>query len=147
MAIHLKKAEISDISALLEIEKSVAGTKIYSPMLTESEWLEEFKKGVIYLIQKDGVAVGSISYEKKGEDNAHISGLAVDPKFQGQGIAKEALTQLLQELKDMKRIDLVTHPDNVKALKLYESLGFKVESRKENYFGDGEPRVVLVLGK
>jgi hypothetical protein len=29
--------------------------------------------------------------------------------------------------------------------KLYESLGFKVESHQENYFGDGEARLVLVL--
>jgi len=43
-----------------------------------------------------------------------------------------------------KRIELVTHPDNP-ALKLYESLGFTVESRKENYWGDGEPRLVLAI--
>ena len=32
---------------------------------------------------------------------------------------------LLEKLKDKKLIDLVTHPENEKAIKLYESLGFK----------------------
>ena len=71
----------------------------------------------------------------------------VIPEFQGQGVAREVLTRLLKELKDVKRVDLVTHPDNQKALQLYQSLGFIVESRKENYFGDGEPRLILANKK
>ena len=147
MIIHLKKANVSDISTLLMLEKSVAGTMIYSPMLKESEWVEEFKKGVIYLIEKDNIVVGSVAYEKKDEDHVYISGLVIHPQSQGQGIAHKALQKLLEELNNIKRIDLVTHPENERALKLYQSFGFKIESRKENYFGDGEPRLVLVLTK
>lgn len=145
MTINLKKADNSDISTLITLEKSVAGTKIYSPMLTEDEWVAALEIGVVYLIVKDGVIVGNISYEKKGESHIHISGLVVAPKFQGQGIAMEAVKQVLKELKDVKRIELATHPDNAKALKLYQSLGFVIESRKENYYCDGEPRLVLAL--
>ncbi len=147
MMISLKRATISDVKALVALEQGVAGTHIYVPMLKEEEWIEEIGKSVVYLIEKDGVVVGNVSYEKINKDNVYISGLVVNPKFQGQGIAHEALLKILEELKDIKRIDLVTHPDNTKALKLYESLGFTVESRKENYFGDGEPRLVLVLQK
>lgn len=147
MVIHLRRAAISDIPTLLILEESVAGTKIYSPMLKEEEWIKELGKGVVYIIEKDGEAVGNISYERINKDNVYISGLAIHPKFQGQGIAHEAVVHILKELKDIKMIDLVTHPDNIKALKLYQSLGFTIESRKENYFGDGEPRLVLVLQK
>ena len=145
MPISLKRATIQDIPALLSIEKSVAGTKIYSPMLEESEWIEEFDNGPIYLIEKDGIVVGNISYEKKSDDRVYISGLAIDSHFQNQGIAREVLGQILESLKDIKRIDLMTHPENTVALKLYQSLGFVIESRKENYYGDGEPRLVLAL--
>ena len=116
-------------------------------MLTEDEWRVALEIGVVYLIQKDGVTVGNISYEKKGEHHVHISGLVVVPKFQHQGIAREALKEALVDLEGVARVDLVTHPDNSGALKLYESLGFIVESRKENFFGDGEPRLILVLKK
>ena len=53
------------------------------------------------------------------------------------------MTFVLEEFRDVKRIDLVTHPDNIKAIALYQSLGFAIESRKENYYGDGEPRIVM----
>jgi ribosomal-protein-alanine N-acetyltransferase len=57
------------------------------------------------------------------------------------------MTRFLEQCKEAPRVDLVTHPQNDIALKLYTSLGFKVESREENYFGDGEPRLVLVLAR
>ncbi len=145
MAIHLKKADNSDIEELVELEKSVTGTKIYVPMLTQEEWMVVLEIGVAYLIMYGSTLVGNISYENKGRDRVHISGLVISPQFQGQGFGREALVKVLEELKDVKRIDLVTHPKNAKALELYTSLGFVVESEKENYYGDGEPRLILVL--
>ncbi|MDP3764014.1 MAG: GNAT family N-acetyltransferase [bacterium] len=147
MAINLKKAELDNIPKLLEIEKSVAETKIYSAMLSENEWQHEIQNNTVYIIEKDSEAVGSVSYENKGENHVYISGLVIDPRFQNQGIARQVMDLVLEEHKDIKRIDLVTHPDNHPALKLYQSLGFIIESRQENYFGDGEPRLVLVLEK
>jgi len=54
---------------------------------------------------------------------------------------------LLEKFKNTERIDLAAHPDNFRAIKLYQSLGFAIESRKENYYGDGEPRLILVKNK
>ena len=139
----LKEASISDIPVLIELEQSVAGTNIYSPMLDENEWKEELQKGKVYLIERNGVAIGNLSYERNGSDHVYISGLVINPAFQGQGVAREVLTNLLEELRGVKRVDLTTHPDNHRALELYQSLGFVIESRKENYYGDGEPRLVL----
>jgi ribosomal protein S18 acetylase RimI-like enzyme len=33
----------------------------------------------------------------------------------------------------------------VQAMGLYQSFGFRVIERKENYYGDGEPRNILEL--
>ncbi len=142
---HLKKASISDIPTLLELEKTVAGTDVYSPMLEENEWKEELENSKVYLIEKDDKIVGNLSYEQKDKNHIHISGLVINPSFQRQGIARRVLSDLLEKFKDIQRIDLAAHPDNYRALKLYQSLGFIVESRKENYYGDGEPRLILVL--
>lgn len=57
------------------------------------------------------------------------------------------MDSILALAKSAPKIDLVTHPENTKAIRLYESLGFKIAERKENYYGDGEPRVVLVKNK
>ncbi len=147
MQISLTKATNADIEELIEIEKTAAGLKIYSPMLIEDEWLVVLDIGVVYLVEAKGATVGSICYEKKGESHVRISGLVVEPHFQGQGIGRAAIEKVLEELKDTKHIDLDVHPENTKALKLYESLGFVAKSRKENFYGDGEPRLILVLSK
>lgn len=147
MNLHLRKAEVADIPTLISIEQSVTGSKLYSAMLTNEEWIEALGKNTTYLIEDNKLIVGNISYELKSESHAYIDGLVVMSEFQGKGIARKAIEMLLEKLKDIKVIDLVTHPDNVKAVKLYESFGFKTEERIENYFGDGEPRIKMVFKK
>ncbi|TSC75402.1 MAG: putative acetyltransferase [Parcubacteria group bacterium Gr01-1014_33] len=140
--ISLRRATRDDIGVLIALEKTAAH-KTYAAMTDEQEWQTEMEKGTIYLIQKGDITVGNISFQIKESDHAYLSGLMILSDYQGQGIAREAMTQVMEELKDIKRVDLVTHPHNTPAIMLYLSLGFKVESWKDNYFGDGEPRIVL----
>jgi len=139
----LKRASKKDIETLLFIERSLDNLKIYSPILINEEMKESLEKSVKYIIEKQGEVVGSYSYEIKSKDNVNIGGPAILPEFQGRGIGKEITRRILEELKDYKRIDLEIHPDNLISLKLFKSFGFVVESRIENYFGDGEPRLIL----
>lgn len=142
--ITFKKATINDVAEFLRIEKSVIGPKTYSGISDENEAMEEIKNNVMYFIQKDGINIGTMQYEIKEVGHAYGSGIVVDPKFQGQGIARKSLEWLLaNDLKNFKRIDLVTHPRNTRAIMLYLSLGFVIESWKDNYYDDGEPRIVL----
>ena len=143
---HLRKATIEDIPLLIAVEKKLVGLKIYSAGIDEKEWKEVLGKEneVVYLILLDGEVVGNISYERKLNETAYIDGFAIDPKFQKQGIGRQALKMVIDELAGAKRIELVTHPENTAAIKLYLSFGFAIKSRIENYFGDGEPRIQLV---
>ncbi|MFA7319631.1 MAG: GNAT family N-acetyltransferase [Parcubacteria group bacterium] len=138
----LQRATIEDIQALLEIEKTTIGVKTYSRWRDEKEMKERLDSEVVYLIENDGVTVGSISYEIKNENHADISALVVKPEFQRQGLAKQAMELLLEELKNFKKLTLEVHPDN-HSVKLYESFGFVTESRQENYY-DGEPRLIMI---
>ena len=147
MDIDFKKAGIKDIPTLISLEQKVSGSKFYSPELTKDEWLEDLNKSEVYLIKADDRVVGNISYEMKSPSLAYISGLVIIPSSQGKGMGRKAMELILEKLQTVKKIELVTHPDNLKARKLYESLGFKIESRIENYFGDGEPRIKMVLNK
>ena len=142
--IQLIVASISDVDTFVALERKVSGSKIYSPILDRNEMLREFEKNKMFLIKMGGVTVETIMYELKAANHAYISGLVIDPDSQRQGIGRKSMLLLLEMLVGLSRIDMVTHPDNNAALSLYESLGFSVESRQENYFGDGEPRLVLV---
>ena len=146
--INLKRAALEDVDKILEVEKSVVGTKIYSGLTSRDDAIKEMAHDFYYLIEKDDRVVGNTSYEMKGAEHAYISGLTIAKEFQGQGIARQAMQILLEKLKDIKLIDLVTHPENEKAIKLYESLGFeKAGEPIPNYFNDGEPRIRMVLEK
>ncbi len=90
-----------------------------------------------------GGVVGSVSYEIKNKDHVYISGLAIRSEFRGQGLVRQAMGLLFAELTSFKKFSLVVHPDN-HAVKLYKSFGFKKETLVEDYFGDGEPRLVMV---
>lgn len=140
---ELIRATIKDIQTLLEIEKTTIGLKVYSGYFTEEEVEGYVKDSIVYLIKNNDDIVGSISYDIIDSNHADFSGLVIKPEFQKQGLARKAMKLLFEKLKNYKKLSLVVHPDN-HALKLYESFGFVQESRKENYFGDGEPRLIMV---
>lgn len=145
--IELVRATAEDVEAYIKLEKNVAGSSTYSALVTPEEVSDEFSKSTVYLIKEGDHIVGSVSYEMKGPDRAYIDGLVVTPARQHHGIGKAAMAKVLEELNNIKTIDLVTHPDNSSAISLYQSFGFVIGERKENYFGDGEPRIVMTLEK
>ncbi len=146
MKIDLLSATEKDIPKYLSLENSLPQSTLYAVIKDEIEAKKEFEENIIFFIRSNDEIVGSIQYEMKSPDHAYISGLVVVPEFQGQGIAREAMHQLLEKLKEMKIIDLVTHPENP-VIRLYESFSFVQGEIIENYFGDGEPRVRLTLTK
>ncbi len=71
--------------------------------------------------------VGFLMYAKDPDDGVYyINRLMIDRKFQGNGFGKQALSELLNLLRDLKveSVDILHKPDNLKAIKVYESLGF-----------------------
>lgn len=143
VSLSFRRATPEDADAFLALERSVAGTRMYSGSADKAEALQEIAENEVYLIYRGEQLVGSAAFQMKGPDHAYLSGVVVYPDYQRQGIAREAALFRLRKLQGVKRIDLVTHPGNFKTINLWKSLGFEVEKRIENYFGDGEPRLVL----
>lgn len=61
--------------------------------------------------------------------------IAVHPDFQGRKIGRTLFTIFLEEIglnrPDVGKVQLVTRESNHKAIRLYQSLGFKIEGRFE----------------
>lgn len=91
-----------------------------------------------------GYAQGGINIDKK---EGWILSLATNQNSRGKGIGR-LLSQKVMELfksKGINRILLTVHPKNVPATHLYNKLGFEVHEKVENYYGDGEPRLLMEL--
>ncbi len=148
LKLSFRKVTPHDVDAYLALEKTMIGPKAYSSVKDKEEVLQDFKDNEVYLIYKNGEIAGSAEFEMKSPDHAYMSGVVIHPDFQGQGIAREAVLFRLNKLKNVKRIDVITHPENSKIVNLYKSLGFSIEPGiLENYYGDGEPRIKLSLNR
>ncbi len=123
-SITLQKATHNDIDIFMSLERNATHDKMYSGIADSKTMLDKLKNNIVYLIKKDEIIVGIIRYRMINKSYAHISGVVVHSDFQSQGIARSALSILLEELKFIKRIDLVTHPQNSNAIRLYLSFGF-----------------------
>jgi ribosomal-protein-alanine N-acetyltransferase len=104
---------------------------------SESIFREEKHK---YLVAKDeNKVVGYIGIEKI-LDEKHIINLAVHPDYQGKGIGKRLLQQVLN---DEEVFFLEVRTSNETARKIYERLGFKVINIRKGYYADGEDAYVM----
>jgi ribosomal protein S18 acetylase RimI-like enzyme len=143
-SIMFERATADDASALLELEKRVAVPKIYEPRVKIEDAVNEIEANTFYFIKYRDRIIGSASFRLQDDGSAYIANVAVDPHYRRQGVARATMNFLMGTLGHAARLELVTHPENRHALRLYESLDFRTEAEIANYFGDGEPRVKLV---
>lgn len=143
MDINLRRATLADIDDYLRIEGSVASR--LTVVATETgEAEEDITRRTVYMIDTQDGTVGIISYElEAGGRSAYLNEVAIDAAHQGKGIGKAALRLVMLELFGVKRVHLVTHPENP-ARHLYAKFGFVPTSvRIEDYCGSGEPRIEM----
>jgi putative acetyltransferase len=61
--------------------------------------------------------------------------IAVHPEFQGKKIGRTLFTIFLEEIAtnrpDIGKVELITRESNLRAIQLYQSLGFRIEGRLE----------------
>lgn len=79
-------------------------------------------------------------------DEIHVTNLAVDPAWRGEGIGRLLLGTLLVRHRagGARRAFLEVRPDNVEARRLYEGLGFHQVGRRRGYYVDtGEDALLL----
>jgi [ribosomal protein S18]-alanine N-acetyltransferase len=143
-SLKFQKATANDVKLILEIEKTTLDNKTYHGLYTENEIKDYLKSEIINLIKEGDEVAGLVSFKIK-KNQIYIGGLIIKPEFQRKGLGRQVMKKLLEELKKFEKIDLVVHPDNTAAVKLYKSIGFTEMLRKDNYYGDGEPRLILVL--
>lgn len=77
----------------------------------------------------------------------HIFTIAVRDEFEGKGLAKKLLVNLMLKAKQdkFKKIKLEARIDNFRAINLYKNLGWVQTDIKLNYYDDGTNAYVMEL--
>jgi ribosomal protein S18 acetylase RimI-like enzyme len=147
---HYREATPDDLPRIIQLYKAVARIEGGIARL-EHEITEEYVKDFILKSLATGlIIVGENPDDPEqliAEIHAHKVGikifdhvlsnltLVVHPQFQGKKIGRTIFSIFLEEVArnrpDIGKVELFTGENNVRAIALYQSLGFKVEGRME----------------
>jgi putative acetyltransferase len=143
--IHIRRAVPDDAPAIasllhkafLEFKPLYTEGGFAATALDLDQVLIRMKEGPIWVVEDDGVVLGTVAAILKG-DSLYIRGMAVLPEARGSG----AGNQLLQEAEKhaggigCRRLFLSTTPFLDSAIRLYERAGFRRPDQKmDDLFG------------
>jgi ribosomal protein S18 acetylase RimI-like enzyme len=147
---HYRTADIEDIQSITTLYKAVARNK-GGIARQENEITEEYVKNFITKSVQTGLIIVGVHPENENEVVAEVHAykpglkvfdhvlsdltIAVHPDFQGKKIGRTIFTIFLEEvgrnMPHIGRVELITRESNEKAIRFYQSLGFKIEGRME----------------
>lgn len=142
----IRTASKEDLAGVYRLEGNAFGDHGYPDFFLRQAW--DLWPGSLLVAEEKSELLG---YVLAGRGEAATEGwilsLAVAPAARGQGLGRQLLRAAVNALEGQgcRRIKLTVLPDNP-ALHLYQSLGFAEAGREEDYFGPGEPRLVMVKG-
>lgn len=139
----LKRAAEIDISWIVAFEIVVANRRLYGKPLDHGAAQFEVEANEYYLRFRDERLVATGARLIRADASVYLSNIAVHPNMRRQGLGRAMMGHLLSLCEDARSVDLAVHPDNRPARDLYTSLGFIPVRCLENFFGDGEPRLIM----
>ncbi len=92
---------------------------------------------VFVATNNSGEIIGTIACSVVDPDEGHIRGMAILPAAQGTGIAARLLkhAEAYFRQRDCKRISLDTTAPLKRAIRFYESSGFSLSGKVQDFFG------------
>lgn len=109
------------------------------PWSRQSFWEEASHTDAYYLIARD-VDRDNIIVAYAGcwvlANEGHITNVAVDPDYQGQGLGRRLMNELTSRVKALgvDSMTLEVRPSNTVAINLYTSLGFRSVGQRPKYY-------------
>lgn len=109
------------------------------PWSRQSFWEEASHSDAYYLIARD-VDRDNLIVAYAGcwvlANEGHITNVAVDPDYQGQGLGRRLMNELTSRVKALgvDSMTLEVRPSNAVAINLYTSLGFRSVGQRPKYY-------------
>ncbi|MFQ5907213.1 MAG: GNAT family N-acetyltransferase [Thermoplasmata archaeon] len=133
----LRRADLSDVSALHRIEKKCFGRRGFSK--AHIIWTLKNPQGFTYIYYVDGRPVGTVMLRKEGELGRVVS-LGVLPDYRRQGIGGELMRQAeeFMQREGARLMVLEVGVRNGSAIAFYEHLGYELDGLLKGYYSWGE---------
>ena len=117
----------------------VEAARMPVPWSRQSFWEEASHTDAYYLIARD-VDRDNLIVAYAGcwvlANEGHITNVAVDPDYQGQGLGRRLMNELTSRVKALgvDSMTLEVRPSNTVAINLYTSLGFRSVGQRPKYY-------------
>ncbi len=140
----IRDMTFSDLDAVAEMER----TNFTSPWKKDdfADLIDRDDMGCV-VAEQDGEIAGCVVYHDILGD-VDITNVQVKEAFRGRGIGRELMKAAIERARDIggREFTLEVRAGNTAAISLYESLGFKTEGvRKDFYTGPVEDAVIMWL--
>lgn len=136
------------LARLVKLEQEAFG---YGGM---NEWhlVPVIRHGRVFVSKDNDVVIGAVQYMRDWQRSelAYMVGVSVASDARGRGIGTELLASSIKSLfgADITAIELTVEADNIAAIKVYkEKLGFEITEFRQNEYGPGEDRLIMLLAK
>ena len=142
VAIEIRALRLADLTEVEEIER-----RAYPTPWSRSMFASELGKPTsICLGAFEGDQLVGYVVNSRYVDAWHVMNVAVDPDYQGRGIA----TRLLERLFELTALDgrdgytLEVRVSNADAIRLYEKLGFEPRGLRRGYYTDNREDALIM---
>jgi len=141
MTNRIRRADYEDLEGIHSLEEEVFESP-WSYKMFDLDFKSPFS--FYYIIEEEDILKGYFCISLiLGE--ANLNNIAIAKAYRGQGLAKDLLAFLMDFLKEQKarKLLLEVRYNNVEALGLYKSLGFKEIDRRKNYYGHNIDAIIM----
>jgi len=139
----IRRSSLNDTDKIYSLYKEVAripgGLARYEDEITV-DYIENFirnslERGLSLVMEADGKIVGELhAYNSGLRIFSHVLSdltICIHPDYQNKGYGRRLFSRFMKivvdEIKEIKRVELMARESNERAINLYKSLGFKVE--------------------
>ena len=139
----VREMELSDIDSVVDIEKNS-----FPIPWARGTFISELKRNKLaryYVVEVDGRVVGYAGLWLIMNE-AHITNIAIHPKYRGKGMGKKLVGGLIEEILKINiyRITLEVRPSNAAALALYKKFGFVPCGIRPEYYRDNNEDAIIM---
>lgn len=131
------------LSQMAEIEKEAFDTPWSVSMFIPELTCED----AVYVVGTRGEEVVCYGGFHKVLDEGHITNIAVKSTERGKGIGKFLMATIISTARGrgVKHLTLEVNVNNVKAINMYESFGFKTEGVRKRYYNNRDDALIMWL--
>ncbi|MDO4940290.1 MAG: ribosomal protein S18-alanine N-acetyltransferase [Erysipelotrichaceae bacterium] len=131
----IKEMSLADLDKVVELEKELFKEDAWKIAEYKSEFDNPLAKLFVYKENDEIISYGGIwcLYE-----NADITTIGVNSKYQGQGYGQMMLKHMLSYAKEhnVENVHLEVRVSNIKAINLYKKNGFEIVRIRKSYYED-----------